>query len=226
MDLLQQLPEVLEQIGRDVKAITVVLGRGRPDKPDTTGDKITGEEPKIKGNEPNGTIYESSDGGGVGAWKWQKRNGKWVVIDGDTGLVNAVTKNLKPGAYIKLRRQGNLVSCHMGGLSWGLFGYLGKTEKGYLPRQPGRVEVIGTSGIPLGFRSDDSCGFSLYDDDTNRAVAGIYVGGVGDSNFMRFTPYHADPKIKGNEAIPDIGPKNLRPPAMMWTTSDPWPDKV
>ena len=95
--LLQQLPEVIEQIGRDIKAITVVLGRGRPDKPDTTGNKITGEEPKIKGNEPNGTIYESSDGGGVGAWKWQKRDKKWVVIDGDTGLVNAVTKNLKPG---------------------------------------------------------------------------------------------------------------------------------
>lgn len=219
MTLLQQLPEVIEQIGRDIKAITVVLGSGRPDKPETTSGKITG-------NEPNGTIYESSDGGRVGAWKWQKRNGKWMVTDGDTGLVNAVTKNLKPGAYIKLRRQGNLVSCHMGGLSWGLFGYLGKTEKGYLPRQPGRVEVIGTSGIPLGFRSDDSCGFSLYDDDTNRAVAGIYVGGVGDANFMRFTPYHADPKIKGNDAIPDIGPKNLRPPAMMWTTSDPWPDKV
>lgn len=112
MDLLQQLPEVIEQIGRDVKAITVVLGSGRPDKPETTGGKITGQE-------PNGTIYESSDGGRVGAWKWQKRNGKWVVTDGDTGLVNAVTKNLKPGAYIKLRRQGNLVSCHMGGLSWG-----------------------------------------------------------------------------------------------------------
>ena len=59
--LLQQLPEVIEQIGRDVKAITVVLGKGRPDKPDTTGDKTAGEEPKIKGNEPNGTIYESSD---------------------------------------------------------------------------------------------------------------------------------------------------------------------
>ena len=106
--ILEQLPEVLEQIGRDVKAITVVLGVGRPDKPTTTDGKITGDE-------PNGTIYESSDGGRVGAWKWQKRNGKWMVTDGDTGLVNAVTKNLKPGAYIKLRRQGNLVSCHMGG---------------------------------------------------------------------------------------------------------------
>ena len=219
MSFLEQLPEVIEQIGRDIKAITVVLGSGRPDKPETTGGKITG-------NEPNGTIYESSDGGRVGAWKWQKRNGKWMVTDGDTGLVNAVTKNLKPGAYIKLRRQGNLVSCHMGGLSWGLFGYLGKTEKGYTPRQAGRVEVIGSGGIPLGFRADDSCGFSLFDDDTNRAVAGIYVGGVGDSNFMRFTPYHEDPKIKGDAAIPATGPKNLRPPAMMWTTSDPWPDKV
>ena len=46
MSFLEQLPEVIEQIGRDVKAITVVLGKGRPDKPDTTGDKITGEEPK------------------------------------------------------------------------------------------------------------------------------------------------------------------------------------
>ncbi|MBS7021717.1 MAG: hypothetical protein KH127_00585 [Haemophilus parainfluenzae] len=51
MSFLEQLPEVIEQIGRDVKAITVVLGKGRPDKPDTTGDKITGEEPKIKGND-------------------------------------------------------------------------------------------------------------------------------------------------------------------------------
>ncbi|HHF6601880.1 TPA: hypothetical protein ACPP6V_001214 [Haemophilus influenzae] len=112
MSLLQQLPEVIEQIGRDIKAITVVLGSDRPDKPETTSGKITGDE-------PNGTIYESSDGGGVGAWKWQKRDKKWVVTDGDTGLVNAVTKNLKPGAYIKLRRQGNFVTCHMGGLSWG-----------------------------------------------------------------------------------------------------------
>ena len=31
MSLLQQLPEVIEQIGRDIKAITVVLGSGRPD---------------------------------------------------------------------------------------------------------------------------------------------------------------------------------------------------
>ena len=61
MTLLQQLPEVIEQIGRDIKAITVVLGSGRPDKPETTSGKITG-------NEPNGTIYESSDGGRVGAW--------------------------------------------------------------------------------------------------------------------------------------------------------------
>lgn len=219
MSLLEQLPEVIEQIGRDIKSLTIVLGSGRPDKPTTTNGKITGDE-------PNETIYESSDGGGVGAWKWQKRGEKWVVTDGDTGLVKCVTKNLKPGAYIKLRRQGNFVTCHMGGLQWGLFGYKGKTESGFEPRQPGRIDVIAQGNIPLGFRADDSCGFSLYDDDTNRAVAGIYVGGVGDSNFMRFTPYHADPKIKGNEAIPDIGPKNLRPPAMIWTTSDPWPDKV
>lgn len=74
MTLLQQLPEVIEQIGRDIKAITVVLGSGRPDKPETTGGKITG-------NELNGTIYESSDGGRVGAWKWQNATGNgWLQM--------------------------------------------------------------------------------------------------------------------------------------------------
>lgn len=35
--LLEQLPEVIEQIGRDIKTITVVLDRGHSDKPTTSG---------------------------------------------------------------------------------------------------------------------------------------------------------------------------------------------
>lgn len=201
----------------------VLVGPGRPDKPTTT---VVDGKQKITNDLKDGTVYESTDGAGVGAWQWQKRKGVWVVVSGDTGLIRPETKNLKPGAYIKLRRQGNFVTCHMGGLAWGLFGYLGKSEKDFRPRQSGRIDVIGQGYIPLGFRADDSCVFNLFDDDTGRPVAGVYVGGVKDSNFMRFTPYHEDPKVRGDAAIPNTGPSNLRPQSMLWTTSDPWPDRV
>ena len=39
--LLEQLPEVLEQIGRDIKTITVVLDKGSPDNPATTSNPIS-----------------------------------------------------------------------------------------------------------------------------------------------------------------------------------------
>ena len=81
----------------------IITGNGRPDKPDTTGDVLNGVENKIKGNEPNGTIYRSINGAGVGAYLWQKQNNKWVVISGDTGARRMNTSvNIKEG-YISLR---------------------------------------------------------------------------------------------------------------------------
>ena len=89
----------------------IITGNGRPDKPDTTGDVLNGVENKIKGNEPNGTIYRSINGAGVGAYLWQKQNNKWVVISGDTGARRMNTSvNIKEG-YISLRR----VKCFTGG---------------------------------------------------------------------------------------------------------------
>lgn len=217
MSLLQQLPEVIEQIGRDIKAMTVVLGSGRPDKPDTTNGKI-------KGTEPNGSVYDSIDGAGVGAWQWQKRDGVWVVTVGDTGLITLKTQNLKAGAYVKLQRINNIVFCFMGGLNWGLFGYKGKKEGGFIPRQAGRIDIVAQGNIPIGFRAVSSLSYSFYDDDTGRSVANLYIGGKQDANFMRITPFHENPKIRGNDAIPDIGASNLRTPAIIWVTNDKWID--
>lgn len=56
----------------------LIVGPGRPDQPGTTGGLITGAEPE-------GAEYRSTDGAGVGAWVWTRADGKWVVIDGDTG---------------------------------------------------------------------------------------------------------------------------------------------
>ena len=43
---------------------------------------------------------------------------------------------------------------------------------------------------------------------------------------MRITPFHENPKIRGNDAIPDVGAKNLRTPAIIWITDDKWIDRV
>lgn len=197
------------------------IGPGRPDDPSTTNGVI-------KGTETDDMMYQSTDGAGVGAFLWQRVNDKWVVVSGNTGLITLKnTKSLKPNAYIKLQRINNTVYCFMGGLSYDLFGYAGKTEKGFFSRQPARVEVIGQGGIPEGFRASVSLNFQLFDDDTNKPVAGVYVGGVKDANFMRFTPYKEGATGKPtNDWIPDVGPTNLRPQAMMWTTDEPFPTKL
>ena len=198
-----------------------LIGPGRPDKPETTGGVI-------KGTEHDGMMYQSTDGAGVGAYLWQRVNGKWIVVYGNTGLITLKnTKSLKPNAYIKLQRINNTVYCFMGGLSFDLFGYAGKTEKGFYSRQPARVEVIGQGGIPEGFRASVSLNVQLFDDDTNKPVAGVYVGGVKDANFMRFTPYKEGATGRPtNDWIPDVGPTNLRPQAMAWTTDEPFPTKL
>ena len=198
-----------------------LIGPGRPDDPSTTNGVI-------KGTEIDGMMYQSTDGAGVGAFLWQRVNDKWVVVSGNTGLITLKnTKSLKPNAYIKLQRINNTVYCFMGGLSYDLFGYAGKTEKGFFSRQPARVEVIGQGGIPEGFRASVSLNFQLFDDDMNKPVAGVYVGGVKDANFMRFTPYKEGATGKPtNDWIPDVGPTNLRPQAMVWTTDEPFPTKL
>jgi len=198
-----------------------LIGPGRPDKPDTTGGVI-------KGTEHDGMMYQSTNGAGVGAYLWQCVNDKWVVVYGNTGLITLKnTKSLKPNAYIKLQRINNTVYCFMGGLSFDLFGYAGKKENGFYSRQPARIEVIGQGGIPVGFRANVSLNFQLFDDDTNKPVAGVYVGGVKDANFMRFTPYKEGATGNPtNDWIPDVDPTNLRPQAMVWTTDEPFPTKL
>ena len=54
------------------------VGPGDPRTPATTSGQITGTE-------PNGCTYVSTDGGGVGGYRWVKRAGAWVCVEGDTG---------------------------------------------------------------------------------------------------------------------------------------------
>lgn len=192
----------------------MLVGPGRPDKPDTT----TG---LIKGNEPNGFLYVSTDGARVGAQQWQKVDGKWVCIKGDTGLVELKTINLKPKAYVKIRRIDNTVYMFTGGLTWDLWGVLGKKETGYIKNRhmhlPKRLDIVTQGGIPEGFRADASTLSLIFEDDSKMPYMSLYVAGKNDANWIGIS-YHND--------VPDIGLNNLRCPIISWTTSDPYPNRV
>jgi hypothetical protein len=123
MALKDQLTSLIPLIAQDVKgkggSSVLMQGNGRPDKPETTGGKITG-------NEPNGTLYHSTDGAGVGANLWQKQYSKWIVISGDTGSrgMSRSSVNVKEGT-IYLRRVGNMVECSFTNGRWGTISFYG-----------------------------------------------------------------------------------------------------
>ena len=106
-------------------------GPGDPRTPATTA---VGGVNVIDGTEVNGSEYTSTDGGGLGAWKWQKRAGVWWVTVGDTGCLiksqwdsaGAMSVGVMPtgwthsggtgGGWIFVRRRGSRVTVGVGGI--------------------------------------------------------------------------------------------------------------
>ncbi|WP_269929095.1 collagen-like protein [Kocuria massiliensis] len=56
-----------------------IVGPGRPDLPSTLGQNAQAVE-----NAPIGAAFNSTDGAGTGAWRWQKTAKGWIIIFGDT----------------------------------------------------------------------------------------------------------------------------------------------
>lgn len=83
----------------------LVVGPGRPDQPSSTGGLITGAE-KI------GAEYRSTDGAGVGAWVWRKRDTGWQVTDGH------IARLLAPG--VTIWRTGSRVTVAVQGTKEGI----------------------------------------------------------------------------------------------------------
>lgn len=215
MALKEQLSSLIPLIAQDVKnkdsSSVLIQGNGRPDKPETTGGKITGRE-------PNGTFYISTNGAGVGAYLWQKQNGKWVVISADTG-VRRVTRgavNIKSG-YVSLRRVNNTVECAFTGGAWGAIYFYGSASPNFRRKTHAkRMDILGNSQIPYGFRSTNSIMLPFYSDDGDH-LGMVYVGGVSNYNYieLRF-------KDKPPTADMDI----VRMPVISWITDDPFPDTL
>ena len=189
----------------------IITGNGRPDKLGTTNGKITG-------NEPNGAIYNSTDGAGVGAYLWQKQKNKWNVISADTGVrrITDGAVNIKQG-YVSLRRVNNTVECAFTGGAWGAIYFYGSASPNFKRKShPKRMDILGNSKIPFGFRSTTSIMLPFYSDDGEH-IGMVYVGGTANYNYIEL-------RFKDKPPAEDMD--IVRMPVISWITDEPFPDTL
>lgn len=189
----------------------IITGNGRPDKPSTTDNKITG-------NEPNGTFYSSLDGARVGAYLWQKQKNQWNVVSADTGErdMSRHSINIKSG-NISLRRINNTVECTFSGGQWDAIYFYGTANSNFKKKSHAkRMDILPNSRIPLGFRSAKSIMLPFYNDDGIH-VGMVYVGGIRNYNYIEL-------RFKDKPPAEDMD--IIRMPIISWITTDPFPETL
>ena len=200
-----------------------------PSAPANTGGQVHEYEIRGQGmpngrvSAPVGTTYVDTVATNK-ALKWIKRFGTdnqgWEVLVGDTGWINLPIVSKLGSSYLKVRRVNNTVMYQFGGLSWGWFGVVRRGGAGYQVQPSDRDRncyILGLNGIPQGFRSESSLIGGIYND-KGTPYGTWYLGGVGDSNTLRFQ--FTDP-VPTNKDIGDI-----RVSAISYLTSDPWPERL
>lgn len=188
---------------------TTITGNGRPDKPETTAGKITGRE-------PNGTFYNSTNGAGVGAYLWQKQNGQWTVISGDTGIrrLSNISVNIKEGA-IHLRRVNNRVECSFYTGRWDTTSFYGSSNPKFTRKNHAkRMDILPPPRIPVGFRTRTPIMLPFYSDDGDE-IATVYVASIGDRAYI---------ELRFRDKVPTADLDYMRMPVISWITDDPFPD--
>ena len=220
------ITELAEYIGSEVRRVenkiptdggggsqssdsTIITGNGRPDKPETTGGKITG-------NEPNGTFYSSTNGAGVGAYLWQKQNNKWVVISADTGerRMSKTSVNIKEGD-ICLRRVNNMVECSFTNGRWGTISFYGSNNSKFTRKNHAkRMNILPDFRIPLGFRTNTPFMLPFYNDDGDY-MAVLYVGNRSDRSYI---------ELRFKDNVPTADLDYMRLPVISWITDEPFPE--
>lgn len=187
----------------------IIAGNGRPDKPETTSGKITGSE-------PNGTIYNSTNGAGVGAYLWQKQNNKWVVISGDTNSrrMTRDSVNIKEGG-IYLRRVNNTVECSFSKGRWDTISFYGSSNPKFTRKNHAkRMDILPPPRIPFGFRTSIPVMLPFYSDDGDE-IATVYVASIGDRAYI---------ELRFRDKVPTADLDYMRMPVISWITDDPFPD--
>ena len=189
--------------------------------PSTSSSELIGEGmPNGKVNGTIGQTYVDTKKTN-GALKWIKRtasgNQGWFVLDGDTGWKKLNVLSKLGNSYMQVRRVNDTVSYQFGGLQWGWFGIVRRSNPAFIGH-PGNREkkcfLIANGGIPLGYRTSGSLIGQIFNDD-GVPYGTWYVGGYGDANHLRF---------QFNDPVPtdrDIG--DIRVSNISYITDDPWP---
>jgi hypothetical protein len=179
--------------------------------------------PNGKVSAPVGTTYVDTNVTN-GALKWIKRSGTdsqgWEVLTGDTGWRTLTIVSKLGNSYLKVRRKNDTVMYQFGGLSWGWFGIVRRGGAGYQVQPSDRERncyILGLNGVPVGFRSEFSLIGGIYND-KGIPYGTWYLGGVGDSNMLRFQ--FTDPVPTDR----DIG--DIRVSSISYLTSEPWPTRL
>ena len=202
----------------------IITGNGRPDKPETTryiipsSDGLDEYANKVKGNEPNGTFYNSTNGAGVGAYLWQKQNNKWVVISGDTGSrrMTRDSVNIKEGT-IHLRRVNNTVECSFSKGRWDTISFYGSSNSKFTRKNHAkRMDILPNNKIPFGFRTSIPVMLPFYSDDGDE-IATVYVASIGDRAYI---------ELRFRDKVPTADMDYMRMPVISWITDDPFPDAL
>ena len=156
-----------------------------------------------------------------GALKWIKRQGNdnrgWEVLTGDTGWRSLPIVSKLGNSFLKVRRKNDTVMYQFGGLSWGWFGVVRRGGPGYVLQTSDRERncfILGQQQVPAGFRSEFSLIGGIYND-KGTPYGTWYLGGVSDSNMLRFQ--FTDPVPTDR----DIG--DIRVSSISYLTSEPWP---
>lgn len=190
---------------------TIITGAGRPDKLETTQGKITGRE-------PNGTFYNSTNGAGVGAYLWQKQNGQWTVISGDTGIrrLSNISVNIKEGA-IHLRRVNNRVECSFYAGRWDTISFYGSGNPKFTRKNHAkRMDILPPPRIPVGFRTRTPIMLPFYSDDGDE-IATVYVASIVDRAYI---------ELRFRDKVPTADLDYMRMPVISWITDEPFPDTL
>lgn len=156
-----------------------------------------------------------------GALKWIKRtpsgNQGWAVLDGDTGWKILNTLSKLGNSSVRIRRINDTVYYQFGGLQWGWFGIVRRSNPAFVAH-PGNREkkcfLLSNGAIPYGYRTANSLIGPIYNDD-GIPYGTWYVGGQGDANHLRFQ--FTDP-VPTDRDIGDIRVSNIS-----YVTEDPWP---
>ena len=188
--------------------VKLMKGKGRPDKPNTTGNVIQGDEADL-------TRFISTDGAGTGAWEWEKRGGVWHVVRGDTGWRKIRSNALADTSFILIIRTEVQVDVQFYNTdNWGIIKF--KPYSQAPKRGGGSFELY---AIQEGFRGCMAVICPLYDDNTLTQIGGInfntVVSGGGHIMTARFASNIDKEKVPG-----------VRPGLFNFPTVDAWPSSL